>query len=65
VDWTLFEEQRESHCESNLFGVIRTEDGGEIRFDTMGFFLRPDPDAPHRWVSSASVSFQTDDDRYA
>ena len=65
VHWTLFESQSETACESNLFGIIITDDGAEIRFDTMGFFRRPYKDKPHLWVTSAAVSFQTDDDRYA
>ena len=65
VYWTLFESQRPTACESNLFGVITTEDGAEIRFDTMGFFRRPYKDRPHLWITSAAVSFETDDDRYA
>ena len=65
VHWTLFEAQRKTACESNLFGIITTEDGAEIRFDTMGFFRRPYKDKPHLWVTSAAVSFETDDERYA
>lgn len=65
VHWTLFEAQRETACVSNLFGIITTEDGAEIRFDTMGFFRRPYKDKPHLWVTSAAVSFETDDERYA
>ncbi|HSG15969.1 MAG TPA: hypothetical protein VLE70_06555 [Anaerolineae bacterium] len=64
VHWTLFEAQRETACESNLFGIITTEDEAEIRFDTMGFFRRPYKDKPHLWVTSAAVSFETDDERY-
>ncbi len=65
VHWTLFESQQETACESNLFGIITTEDGAEIRFDTMGFFLRPYKDKPKLWVTSAAVSFETDDERCA
>jgi hypothetical protein len=65
VHWTLFEALRPGACDSNLFGVITTEDGAEIRFDTMGFFRRPDKDRPHLWVTSAAVRFENDDDRYA
>lgn len=64
VHWTLFESQRETACESNLFGIISTEDGAEIHFDTMGFFLRPYKDKPKRWVTSAAVSFATDNAAY-
>lgn len=65
VHWTLFEAVRPGACDSNLFGVITTEDGAEIRFDTMGFFRRPDKERSHLWVTSAAVRFETDDVRYA
>jgi hypothetical protein len=41
------------------------EDGAEIRFDTMGFFRRPYKDKPYLWITSAAVSFETNDERYA
>ena len=64
VHWTLFETQSETICESNLFGIIETEDGAEIKFDTMGFFMRPDKTKPHQWTTSAAVTFVTEDERY-
>ena len=64
VHWTLFEEQRETACESNLFGIITTEDGAEIQFDTMGFFRRAYKDKSNLWITSAAVSFETEDKRY-
>jgi hypothetical protein len=64
VHWTLFEAQRETLCESNLFGVIETDDGAQISFDTMGFFMRPEQANPNRWITSAAVSFNTTDGRY-
>ena len=65
VHWTLFESVRENACESNLFGIITTDDGAEIQFDTMGFFLRPYKDKPKLWVTSAAVSFETDNKAYS
>jgi hypothetical protein len=64
VHWTLFEAQSETVCESNLFGVIETDDGARISFDTMGFFMLPDKGSPNQWVTSAAVSFDTEDERY-
>ena len=64
VHWTLFEAQSETVCGSNLFGVITTDDDVKINFDTMGFFMRPDKDNPHKWVTSAAVSFDAEDERY-
>lgn len=34
--------QSDVFCASNLFGVITTEDGARINFDSMGFFQRHD-----------------------
>lgn len=65
VHWTLFEAVRPGACDSNLFGIITTEDGAQIRFDTLGFFRRPNKNRPHLWVTSAAVNFETSDDRYA
>lgn len=52
-------------CESNLVGVITTDEGVEIRFDTMGFFMRPNLNLPHKWMTSAAVSFETQAETYA
>ena len=41
VHWDLFEKVEEIVCESNLRGLIETEDGATIQFDTLGFFRRP------------------------
>jgi len=64
VRWDLFEDQGENVCPSNLRGIIETNDGAQIRFDSMGFFIRPDKSNPNRWVTSASVHFDTADRRY-
>jgi len=63
VRWDLFEEQEETLCRSNLAGVIETNDGAEIHFDSRGFFIKPDRSKPNKWVTSASVHF-TADERY-
>ncbi len=56
----------ETLCRSNLSGVITTDDGAEIHFDSMGFFLRPHLDRePDRWRTSAAVHFTSSDPRYA
>jgi hypothetical protein len=64
VHWTLFEGQNERVCQSNLFGVISTADGAEIKFDSMGLFMIPDREKPHLWKTSAGVSFGTDNENY-
>jgi hypothetical protein len=30
----------------------------------IGFFMRPDPADPYRWVNSAAIRFVTADERY-
>jgi hypothetical protein len=63
VHWSLFEAQSPVFCASNLFGIINTEDGEEIKFDTMGFFRRPD-EGSHIWHNSSGISFETDAEHY-
>ncbi len=65
VLWDLFEDQEETLCRSYLTGVIETNDGAPIRFDSLGFFMRPDDSNPHKWITSAAVHFDTTDPRYA
>jgi hypothetical protein len=62
--WDLFEEREETLCRSNLVGVIDTDDGAQIRFDSRGFFIRPNETDPNKWITSASVHFTTSDERY-
>ncbi len=64
VRWDLFEKQEETLCRSNLTGVIETNDGAQIQFDSRGFFIKPDESNPAKWVTSASVHFITADQRY-
>ena len=64
VRWDLFEEREESLCRSNLVGVIDTNDGAQIQFDSRGFFIKPDESDPNKWITSASVRFNTADQRY-
>jgi hypothetical protein len=63
--WDLYEDVGDVVCRSNLSGVIETDDGAKIRFDTMGFFKVPDKSKSHLWVTTAGVQFETDDERYA
>ena len=64
VRWDLFEEQEEALCRSNLTGVIETNDGAQIQFDSRGFFIKPDKSNPNKWITSASVYLHTADQRY-
>lgn len=65
VHWDLFREEDEFICGSNLRGLIKTDDGSRINFDSVGYFLRPDMARPTEWVTTASVHFQTDSHHYA
>lgn len=52
-------------CKENDGGVIETDDGARIVFDTRGYGLRgADPASPRRWRLSMAVQFSTDDKRY-
>lgn len=62
--WDLFEEREETLCRSGLVGEIETDDGAQIHFDSRGFFIKPDRLNSNRWITSASVHFDTADPRY-
>jgi hypothetical protein len=64
VQWDLFEKVEEIVCESNLRGIIETEDGATIQFDTLGFFRRPTLPEDNIWLNTSAVTFRTDDRRY-
>jgi len=64
VRWDLFEKREETLCRSNLAGAIETNDGADIHFDSRGFFMKPDQSNPNKWVTAASVHFDTADERY-
>jgi hypothetical protein len=64
VRWDLFEEQSDAVCKSNLRGVIETNDGATVHFDTMGFFMRPDKSNSRKWITTAAVSFNTTEKSY-
>jgi hypothetical protein len=63
--WDLYEDVLETVCRSNLSGTIETDDGAQIAFDSMGLLMVPDKSQPHRWITSAAVMFETEDERYA
>lgn len=52
-------------CKESDGGVIETEDGAKIFFDTRGYGLRgADPSFPRRWRLAMTVQFSTTDQRY-
>ena len=64
VRWDLFENQREGVCDTHFRGVIETEDGATIAFDTLGFF-RPLKGPGNKWALMGVAAFEPEDDRYA
>jgi len=62
--WDLYEDVTEVVCRSNLDGRIATNDGAQIKFNTMGFLMIPDKSYSDRWISTAGVQFETDDEQY-
>ena len=52
-------------CKENDGGVIETDDGAKILFDTRGYGLRgADPAFPRKWRLAMTVQFSTTDKRY-
>lgn len=64
IEWSFFEDVGETACLANPGGYIHTDDGARIRFDAMGYATRSDPGDPN-WTLTASLRFDTEDDRYA
>ena len=64
VLWELFQEQGEFVCGSNLRGSIKTDDGFQISFDSIGNMVRPDLAKPTFWFTTASVTFTSDSGPY-
>ena len=63
IVWDLFEKVGDDVCDAHFSGVIITDDGAEIRFNTLGFF-RPPSDGSNIWRQTASVVFTTDSPEY-
>lgn len=66
VRWDLNEHVGREACQMFFAGVVETDDGASISFDTLGFGQVTDPaTAPSRWAVTATARFVTDDPRYA
>jgi hypothetical protein len=63
VHWTIFEVQGPI-CETNIVGVITTDDGAEVAFETRGYGVVPDPTLAHVWEMPAVVTFRTESPAY-
>lgn len=65
VRWDLYEKSvGDLSCETNFVGVIETDDGAEIRFDTKGFARVLDRSNTDAWTMNLGLKFETDDERY-
>jgi hypothetical protein len=62
--WTLFEQPGEFVCAMSPTLRIDTSDGAQIRADGRGFAARDGREA-REWRVAATLSFRTDDARYA
>ena len=65
VRWDLYEDQAPDRCETGFAGVITTDDGATISFDTRGWGYVPSKSEPNAWHMNAAVRFATDDPRYS
>jgi alkylmercury lyase len=63
VQWSIFEVQGRI-CETSIVGVISTDDGAKVEFETRGYGLVPDPRQPHLWDMPAVVKFRTESPSY-
>lgn len=65
VRWSLFERRHPGGvCDANHVGVIETDDGARIDFDTLGFYKQHDPPNQSKWSLAAGLRFHTRDDCY-
>ena len=65
VTWDLFEDQElDTIHPSDMAGLIETDDGARIEFQTLGILV-PEDSEKMRWAHSAAMRFKTRDERYA
>lgn len=65
VRWDLFENRdRENLFRTDMFGIIKTDDGAEIGFEIFGHF-QPSKTDKEKWEQHSAVRFATTDERYA
>ena len=62
VRWSNFEQVFTDHCRLNVAGIIETDDGAEIRFDSQGFAVKPA--GVDAWKVASAVRFAVNDSRY-
>jgi Protein of unknown function (DUF3237) len=62
VRWSNFEQVFTDHCRLNVAGMIETDDGAEIRFESQGFAVPPG--GVGAWQVASAVRFAVNDLRY-
>ena len=60
--WSNFEQVFADHRRLNVAGMIETDDGAEIRFDSQGFAVKPA--GVGAWKVASAVRFAVNDSRY-
>lgn len=66
VRWDLNEVVGHEACQMFFAGIVETDDGASITFDTVGFGQVSNPDAdPSHWVVTAVARFESHDPRFA
>jgi len=60
--WSNFEQVFADHCRLNVAGMIGTDDGAEIWFDSQGFGVKPA--GVGAWKVASAVRFAVNDSRY-
>ena len=63
VHWSLFEVQGPI-CETNIVGVITTDEGAQLEFETRGYGVVPDPNQSNLWDMPAVAKFRTESPTY-
>ena len=63
VHWSIYEAQGPV-CETNIVGVITTDAGARVEFETRGYGLVPDQSQANKWEMPAVVRFRTKSPAY-
>lgn len=63
VHWSIFEIIG-TVCETNIVGIINTNDGFTINFESKGFGTVPDKSKPNLWDMPAVIKFDAESDKY-
>lgn len=68
VRWDIYEKggvvTGEKRCQTNITGLIVTDDGSTIQFDSVGFGMVPDSSQPNKWSMAATRNFNTSAETY-